>query len=239
MPQMEDPMPAALRIFFASLLLWMVIPLSPQANRAQATPATPSDAATFLDDVFRRIPSAGVSEYSFQSWEREGRSTAEGIGLLPVANLDAEAIVDKVMDVKHYKGNIDRVGECRSISDGRFAAPGSLRIYQLIDLPVIGDVQHELALVDGGTRDGFRYVFWFLLESETAALDADKAARSAYSMGAWIMGKGMLGYALSSAPRREDVSWASWQALTAGADMTAKTVVKRNLEGMLKWAQGS
>jgi len=190
-----------------------------------------------LNDVFRRIPSAGVTEYSFQSWEREGRPTAEGFGLLPVANLDAEAVVAKVMDADHYKGNIDRVGECRSVSDGRFAAPGSKRIYQLIDLPVIGDVQHELALVDGGTRDGFRYVFWFLLEPETAALDADKAARSAYSMGAWIIGKGMLGYALSSAPRREDVSWASWQALTAGADLTAKTVVKRNLEGMLQWSQ--
>ena len=56
-------------------------------------------------------------------------------------------------------------------------------------------------------------------------------------MGAWIIGQGMLGYALSNAPRREDVSWAKWQGMTTGADLTAKPVVKANIEGMAAWAR--
>jgi hypothetical protein len=92
-------------------------------------------------------------------------------------------------------------------------------------------------LVDGGTRNGYRYAYWYLLEEPTNALDTSKGARSDYSMGAWVVGNGMLGYALSNAPIRDDVSWAKWQAMTTGADLTAKPVVLANIEGMAAWAK--
>ena len=50
------------------------------------------------------------------------------------------------------------------------------------------------------------------------------------------MGNGTLGYALSSAPRRDDVGFLKFKALTSGADAAASRVVKSNIEGMARWA---
>lgn len=204
---------------------------------ATAVAGPPADVAAFLDDVFARLPAQTVAEYSFQSWTRAGRPTSEGFGLLPLAGLNAEKVISRVMDVDHYVGNIDYVAECRSIPDSRYTPPGSVRFYQRVDVPMLGAVQHELVLVDGGTRGGYRYAYWYLLEDQTNALDTRVGARSDYSMGAWVVGNGMLGYALSNAPIRDDVSWAKWQGMTTGADLTAKPVVKANIEGLAAWTK--
>ena len=47
---------------------------------------------------------------------------------------------------------------------------------------------------------------------------------------------GLVGYALGSAPKREDVGFLKWKALTTGADVAASKVVKTNIEGMARWA---
>jgi hypothetical protein len=202
-----------------------------------ARAAAPAEVQAFLNDVFSRLPAQAVGEYTFQSWQRAGRPTSEGFGLLPMAGVDPGKLIARVMDVDHYKGNIAYVVECRAVPDARFSPPATVRFYQRLDLPLLGGVQHSLVLVDGGTRQGYRYAYWYLLGPETASLDPAQGARSAYSMGAWIAGNGMIGYALSNAPRREDVSWAKWQAMTTGADMSAKPVVKANIEGMAAWAK--
>jgi hypothetical protein len=203
---------------------------------AAAIAGPPSDVQAFLDDIFARMPSQTVAEYTFQSWERAGRPTSEGFGLAPIS-VDSEKVIARVMDVDHYVGNIDYVAECRTVPDAAYNPPQSVRFYQRVDVPMLGAVQHELVIVDGGTRNGYRYAYWYLLEDPTNALDPDVGARSDYSMGAWVVGNGMLGYALSNAPVRDDVSWAKWQAMTTGADLTAKPVVLANLEGLAAWAR--
>ncbi len=203
----------------------------------QTVAGPPADVRVFLEDIFARLPAQTVSEYSFRSWERAGRPTAEGFGLLPLAGLDPEKVIQRVMAVDQYVGNIDYVAECRTVPDPAYSPPKSVRFYQRVNVPMLGAVQHELVLVDGGTRNGYRYAYWYLLEEPTNALDTSKGARSDYSMGAWVAGNGMLGYALSNAPIRDDVSWAKWQAMTTGADLTAKPVVLANIEGLAAWAK--
>ncbi len=197
----------------------------------------PADVTAFLNDIFARLPAAPVTEYTFQSWERAGKPTSEGFGLAPIPGLDPEKVIARVMDVDHYVGNIDYVAECRTIQDAAYSPPKSVRFYQRVDVPMLGAVQHELVLIDGGTRNGYRYAYWYLLEGPTNALDTSVGARSDYSHGAWVVGNGMLGYALSNAPIRDDVSWAKWQAMTTGADLTAKPVVLANIEGLAAWAK--
>ena len=46
----------------------------------------------------------------------------------------------------------------------------------------------------------------------------------------------MVGYALSSAPRRDDVGFLKWKALTTGADVAASRVIKDNIAAMARWA---
>jgi hypothetical protein len=47
---------------------------------------------------------------------------------------------------------------------------------------------------------------------------------------------GIVGYALGSAPKRDDVGLLKWKALTSGADAAASRVLKANLEAMARWA---
>ncbi len=218
------------------LVLGGLLALAASLLASPSVAGPPADVTSFLNDIFARLPAQTVSEYTFQSWERAGKPTSEGFGLLPIGGLDAEKVISRVMDVDHYVGNIDYVAECRSIADGRFTPPQSVRFYQRVDVPMLGAVQHELVIIDGGTRNGYRYAYWYILEDETNALSTDLGARSDYSHGAWVVGNGMLGYALSNAPIRDDVSWAKWQGMTTGADLTAKPVVKANIEGLAAWA---
>ena len=62
------------------------------------------------------------------------------------------------------------------------------------------------------------------------------AFRSDYNHGAWFVAPGVVGYALGSAPKRDDVGFLKWKALTSGADVAASRVVKANIEGMARWA---
>jgi hypothetical protein len=50
---------------------------------------------------------------------------------------------------------------------------------------------------------------------------------------------GIVGYALSSAPAKEDVGMLKYAAMTKGADASAPQVVKANIEGMARWSQRS
>lgn len=194
----------------------------------------------FVDRVFKHLPSPAPSTFTFAHWNHAGRPTEEGFGLVPVPGADPEKLVAAVLDVDHYVGNVEHVAACRSIADPRFslsAAGGpSVRFYQRVDLPVLGAIHHELVLHDLGTRNGYRVVAWSVLRAETDALSTRDGFRSDYNHGAWLAAPGLVGYALGSAPKREDVGFLKWKALTSGADVAASRVVKANIEGMAKWA---
>jgi hypothetical protein len=140
------------------------------------------------------------------------------------------------MDVDHYKGSIPHVVECRSIADPRFTPPEKVRFYQRVNIPIIGDIHHELALSLLGERNGYQIAAWQMLDRETEALSGKQAIRSGYNEGAWLVAPGVVGYALSSAPRREDVGFIKWKALTAGADVAASKVIRDNIASMARWA---
>lgn len=194
------------------------------------------DHTAFLDRVFARLPASPSSDFAFQSWNHGGRPTDEGFGLLAIPNVDPAKLIEAVMDVDAYVGNVQHVAACRSIADGRFTPPAAVRFYQRVDIPVLGSVHHELALHRVGERDGWQVAAWHVLRSETDALNPKTAFRSDYNLGAWLVKPGFVGYALASAPKREDVGFLKWKALTKGADAAAGRVVKANIEGMAKWA---
>ncbi len=87
-----------------------------------------------------------------------------------------------------------------------------------------------------GEHAGYQIASWRLLEEETAALSGKMAIRSQYSDGAWLVAPGVVAYALSSAPRREDVGFIKWKALTTGADVAAAKVIRENIAAMARWA---
>ena len=71
----------------------------------------------------------------------------------------------------------------------------------------------------------------------TANLDKKQGARSDYNVGAWLLKDDAVGYALSSAPKRDDVGRLKFAALTKGADAGATQVVQANIEGMIRWSR--
>ena len=162
----------------------------------------------------------------------------------PFPSLTETKLADAVMAVDHYTGNIGHVLACRSVQDTRFSGK-KVRFYQEVDA-LVANIHHELVLVDAGNVKGYRVVYWYLLGSETKNLsktDAKENAvvKSAHNVGAWIMGHGGLSYALSAYPIEKEVKdlrfgTVKWTALTSGADVTAKTVVKDNITGMANWA---
>ncbi|MEO0602963.1 MAG: hypothetical protein AAF211_16095 [Myxococcota bacterium] len=189
----------------------------------------------FVDRVFARLSTA-PDNYEFQHWNHDGRPTDEGFGLIQVADVDPERLVAAVLDVDSYVGNIDHVKECRTIADDRFDGTTKKRFYQRIELPMLGAVHHELGIADLGERDGFRVVAWDVLRAETDALSAKQGFRSDYNQGAWLVKPGVVGYALSSAPKRNDVGFLKWQALTKGANAAASAVVKGAISGMVAFS---
>lgn len=190
----------------------------------------------FVDRVLSRLPKSPPASFQFQSWAHAGRPTEEGFGIGPVPGVDPEKLIAAVMDVDHYVGNVDHVAECRSITDGRFNAPDAIRFYQRVDIPVLGAVHHELVLHRLGEKNGYLVAAWHVLRTETDALDTKRGFRSDYNHGAWLAAPGIVGYALGSAPKRDDVGFLKWKALTSGADVAAKRVLQANIEGMAKWA---
>ena len=190
---------------------------------------------SFLDRVLQRLP-ASPREFTFTHWNHAGRPTDEGFGILAIPGLDPRKAIDAVMDVDHYVGNVDHVAACRSIKDARFVPPEAVRFYQRVDLPVLGAVQHELVLRRLGTHKGYEAAGWEILTPETNALSTKDGFRSEISHGVWLAAPGVLGYALGSAPKRDDVGFLKWKALTSGADAAASRVIKANLEGLARWA---
>jgi len=194
-----------------------------------------SDTA-FLDRVFSNLPPLGA-RFAFSSWRHGGRPTSEGVGVLPLPDVDVDAVAARVMDVDHYVGNIDYVVESRSIADDAWQPPESVRFYERIKVPVLAEIQMELVLTDLGERDGWRALAWHLLEDPTERLNPKRGARSDYNVGAWLLRPDAVGYALSSAPRKKDVGRLRFAALTKGADAGASRVVQANIEGMVRWSK--
>lgn len=189
-----------------------------------------------LDRVFKKLPRS-TSGFHFEHWPYGGRPTDEGVGLLAVPGVDPDKLIARVMDVDRYVGNVEHVVECRSVKDSRFVPPEKVRFYQRVNVPLLAEIQHELVLVNAGEMNGYKVAYWYMLDAETHSLNPKTAARSQYNMGAWLAGNGMVGYALSSAPVRDDVNFLKWKALTTGADVAAAKVVRANIEGMVRWAQ--
>jgi hypothetical protein len=191
------------------------------------------EAEAFLQRVLSHLGSG--SDFSFGHWSHLGRPTDEAVGMLRIAGIDPKRFIDAVMDVDHYVGNVANVSVCKSKDDPRYVPP-AVRFYQRIDIPVLGALQHELVLRSLGEHKGFSCAGWDLLADETNALDPKRGARSDYNHGLWLAGNGMVGYALGSAPKREDVGLLKWKALTTGADVAAPKVIRQNIEGMAKWS---
>ena len=197
------------------------------------------EALEFLDRVFKRVPSTLPRDFKFESWNHGKKPTSEGFGLLPVSGIDPDKLIERVMDVEHYVGNVDHVIGSKAIPDDRFPGPNQKRFYQKINVPMLAKLHQEMVLVDAGTRDGFRLAYWYMLEAETKRLNPKEAARAAYNVGAWLVKDGVVGYALNSAPRKEDVGRLKFAALTRGADVAATKVLKANIECMVKWTRRS
>ena len=191
---------------------------------------------SFVERVMARLPPESPTRFTFEHWPHAGRPTDEGFGLMPIPGADPERLITAVMDVDHYVGNVEHVAQCRAIADARYTPPAAVRFYQRVSIPVVGSVHHELVLYDLGERNGYRVAAWDLLRTETDALSPKQGYRSDYNTGAWIAAPGVVGYALASAPKRGDVGFLKWKALTTGADLAAAKVLQSNIEGMAAWA---
>lgn len=190
----------------------------------------------FVERVLARLPRTSPREFQFQHWSHAGRPTDEGVGIMPFPAADPDRVAAAILDLGHYVGNIEHVVECRAVTDPRYAPPTTTRFYQRVDIPMLGQVQHELVMHQLGERQGYQILAWDLLKAETEALSSKVGARSDYNLGAWLLAPGVVGYALSSAPKRDDVGFLKWKALTSGADAAASRVIRANIEGMARWA---
>ena len=189
----------------------------------------------FVDRVFANLPSLGGG-FAWTSWDHAKQPTKEGVGVLPVSGVNVDKMAACVMDVDHYRGNVDHVEECRSIPDPQYSPPKSVRFYQRIKIPVLGALHHEIVLEDAGERDGWRVLAW-TQHPGTDKLNPKQGARSEYNVGCWMLRPDAVGYALSSAPRRDDVGRIKFAMLTKGADAGASKVLQNNIEGMLRWSR--
>ncbi|MCC6997402.1 MAG: hypothetical protein IT370_22495 [Deltaproteobacteria bacterium] len=192
----------------------------------------------FLKRVLDKLPpgGAGVSDYVFKHWSVAGKVTDEATGILPVPGVNPDKFLGRVMDLDHYTGPIPHVVESRSIPDPRFPPPNQVRFYQRVKIPLLGDVHQELLIERIGELGGFQVAAWRMLDKETSALSGKTAIRGGYNDGAWLVGPGVVAYALSSAPLRDDVGFIKWKALTAGADVAASKVIRDNIAAMARWA---
>lgn len=193
-------------------------------------------AEEFLNRVFPNVPASPGSSFSFKAWRHAGRPTKEGVGVLPMANVPVDALVSRIMDVASYVGNIDYVTHSRVVPGPENSPPTAVRFYQRINIPMLSAIHMELLLKDFGERGGWRVIAWDQ-HPATDKLSSRDGARSQYNMGAWLIRPDAVGYALSSAPRKDDVGRLKFAALTKGADAGAPKVVRANIEGMVRWAR--
>jgi hypothetical protein len=207
--------------------------------RSPGLGGAPPEVREFLGRVLEVLSEggAGVTGYQFRHWQREGKPTHEALGIKAIPGVDPREVISRVMDVDGYEGHIAHVEACRSLRDQAPETLESVHFFQRINVPSVAKVQHELVLVDAGTLKGYRIAYWYLLDPETEALNPEAGARSEFNVGAWLVAPGVVGYALSSWPRRGDVNGLQWVLLTSGADGLAKQVVERNIDGVAAWAK--
>ena len=239
-------LPLALLGVMVSLLIQRSKPSSTTGTHVTLKPVWPSglddapaEVREFLDRILEKLSEggSGVAGYQFSHWERAGKPTHEAIGLKAIPGAEPDAMLARIMDVDHYKGHVAHVEASRSCRDSSFTPPGKVRFYQVISVPSVARVQHELVLVDAGMVKGYRVAYWYLLEDRTRSLDPKAGARSESNIGAWLISPGVVGYALSSWPHRGDVNAIQWFSLTSGANALAKKVVEGNIDGMAAWAK--
>jgi hypothetical protein len=201
--------------------------------------AAPEEIREFLGRVLEKIPASTPASagYQFWHWEWKGKPTNEAVGLKAIPGALPDKLIARVMDVESYVGNLAHVEVSRSDKDSAFVTPAKRRFLQVLSVPGLTRLQHELALVDAGTINGYRVAYWYLLKEKTDALDRKSAARSEFNIGAWLAAPGVVGYALSSWPKREDVNALQWFSLTSGANAVAKQIVEDNIDGMAAWAK--
>jgi hypothetical protein len=199
----------------------------------------PSEVREFLGRVLAKIPAGDppVTGYQFSHWEWADKPTHEAMGLKAIPGADPQEVIARVLDVDRYPGHIAHVEACRSVQDPTFIRPEEVHFFQVIRVPAVAKVQQELVLVDAGTVRGYRVAYWYLLKDQTRSLDPKVAARSEFNIGVWLAAPGVVGYALSCWPRRDDVSALQWVSLTSGADALAKKVIEGNIDGMAAWAK--
>ena len=195
------------------------------------------DLMQFIDRAFQHMPAPPFRDYHFESWKYGGKPVSEGVGTLANSGGDVEKMVQCLMDVDHYVGNVDHVIECRSIEDSRFAPPKAKRFYEKINVPLVAKLQMELVIEDQGEREGWRLITWRLLDEETAALNPKQGARSDYNVGFWALREDAVAYALASASRKDDVGRLKYMAIAKGADAMAPKVMRGNIDGLLRWAK--
>jgi hypothetical protein len=220
---------------------------APTTTKTDVRPATrptgldraPPEVREFVGRVLEKVPDSGadVRGYQFQHWNWEGKSTQEAVGIKATAGVDPRQVIARVMDVDRYPGNLAHVEVCRSKQDADFSPPQMVRFHQVVSVPGVAKVQHELVLVDAGTVKGYRLAYWYLLKEQTKSLDPRVAARSDFNIGAWLAAPGVVGYALSSWPKRDDVNAFQWLSMTTGANAFAKKIVESNIDGMTAWAK--
>jgi hypothetical protein len=208
-----------------------------------------AEVRAFLDHVLEKIPEKGqgVDGYRFESWPWGDKPTHEAVALKATPGADPEKLIARIMDVGAYKGNIAHVEASRlTKNESITSSPTStssakpledVRFHQVLNVPGVAKIQHELVLVDAGTIKGYRVAYWYLLKDETKALDRKDGARSAFNVGAWFAAPNVVGYAFSSWPERSDVNWVQWVTLTGGSNAMAKKVVEGNIDGMAAWAK--
>lgn len=198
----------------------------------------PPEVREFLDRVLARLPedSSEVKGYQFHHWKWGDKPTHEAVGVKAIRGVDPEKLIARILDVDSYEGNIAHVEDCRSEPDVADGPPGRVRFYQAVRVPGVARVQQSLELVDAGTVQGYRVAYWYLLKDRTESLDTEGGARNEFNVGAWFAAPGVVGYALSSWPRRGDVNALQWASLTIGADSLAVRIVEGNIDGMAVWA---
>lgn len=191
----------------------------------------------FLTRVFENWNSLSTEGFSSVSWPFAGRPTREGLGLKRGLTVDVEKLAARIMDVEHYPGNIkyvETVLVTERISDK------ALVYTQKIKLPGLGGCQQSLRIEDLGERDGYRVVAWDQDDAGTEALKkSDGGIRTQYNLGAWLIKPTEVGFALSSAPLKEDVGAIKFKLMTKGADATAGMVISSNIDSMTRWAERS
>ncbi len=189
----------------------------------------------FLDRVFANMADfLRKPGFSSAAWSYDNRPTKEGLGRLPIA-IDVESMVSCILNVEEYPRNVRYV---ESVEILQRRSPTDFTYVQKMVLPVLGGLQCALRLTDEGERNGYRVVSWSQDDEATAALDKKKGgARTTYNLGAWILKPGEVWFALSSAPRKDDVGSLKFAIMTKGGEVTAGEVLKGNIEGMVAWSQ--